>query len=266
MSNYARLPTIVEDKEDDKQEQIFKKPPPQEEEKTKEHVDNTQTTQLNKEDEKKKSLKEHLARCRAKSIEVRKAKKLEKEKNKKPRGRPKKVKQETSPLAQEIKPNVNLEVVEEYDPKTHRLNEVVKEVKEEVKKEVKELQPKRPTTNMGLDDKRPTTNMDLDYEKLADMVAGRLKPKQHLPPAPNTPKEPQQVNKPIVQNQQQVGNFLNSYADLIRQQERQKINKEREEKQKQNLNNATRSYYNKLPPVNLIQSDNAWDNLFNGKR
>jgi len=254
MSNYARLPTIVEDKEDDKQEQIFKKPPPQEVKENTQVEDKPQTTQLNKEDEKKKSLKEHLARCRAKSIEVRKAKKLEKEKNKKPRGRPKKVKQETSPLAQEIKPNVNLEVVEEYDPKTHRLNEVVKEVKEEVKKEVKELQPP------------PSNNMMLDYEKLADMVAGRLKPKQHLPPAPNTPKEPQQVNKPIVQNQQQVGNFLNSYADLIRQQERQKITQEREEKQKQNLNNATRSYYNKLPPVNLIQSDNAWDNLFNGKR
>tara|TARA_R110002020_G_scaffold387161_1_gene597865 strand:+ start:862 stop:1608 length:747 start_codon:yes stop_codon:yes gene_type:complete len=247
--SYARLPTIVEDKEEDKQEQIFKKPPPQE---NTQIEDKPQTTQLTEQEQKQKSLKEHLARCRAKSIEVRKAKKAEKEKNKKPRGRPRKVKQEASPLQEEFKPNVNLEVKEEYDPKTHRINEVVKEVKEEVK----ELQPP------------PSNNMDLDYEKLADMVAGRLKPKQNLPPANNTlqQKAPPQLNKPVVQNQQQVGNFLNSYADLIRQQERQKIKQEREEKQKQNLNNATRSYYSKLPPVNLIQSDNAWDNLFNGKR
>ena len=264
MSNYARLPQITEDNEDKEQEKIFNKPPPPVEKENTQVEDKPQTTQLSEQEQKKQSLKEHLARCRVKSIETRKAKALEKKANKKPRGRPKKVKEE-SPLKEEFKPNINMEVVEEYDPKTHRLNEVVKDVK----KEVKELQPKRPTTNMGLDNNRPTTSMDLDYEKLADMVAGRLKPKhQNLPPAPNTKQQqaPPQLNKPIVQNQQQVGNFLNSYADLIRQQERKKITEERAEKQKQNLNNATRSYYNKLPPVNLITSDNAWDNCFNGKR
>lgn len=252
MSNYARLPTITEDKQEDKQEQIFKKPPPEEPKENTQIEDKPQTTQLTEQEQKQKSLREHLARCRAKSIEVRKAKKAEKEKNKKPRGRPRKVKQESSPLQNEIKPNVNLEVVEEYDPKTHRINEVQKEVKEEVKKEVKELQPP------------PSNNMMLDYEKLADMVAGRLKPKD-LPPPPQ-PKATQQVNKPIVQNQQQVGNFLNSYAELIRQQERKKIQEEQQAKKQQHLQNATKAYYNKLPPVNLIQSDNAWDNLFNGRR
>lgn len=241
MSNYARLPQIPEEPAPEKEEeQIFKKPdvedlkPPAKE--------------LTEAEQKKKSLKEHLARCRVKSIETRKAKAEEKKKNKKPRGRPKKVK-DPSPLVEEFKPNVNLEVKEEYDETTHRINEVVEEPKEVVE-QIKEV----------VEETKQNYSMDLDYEKLADMVAGRLKPKENKPPAPAPAQQ-----QPVVNNQQQVGNFLSSYADMVRQQERAKIVEEKKQRQQENINNATRNYYKKLPPVSLIQSDNAWDNLFNPK-
>tara|TARA_R110000787_G_scaffold92854_1_gene195032 strand:+ start:672 stop:1409 length:738 start_codon:yes stop_codon:yes gene_type:complete len=239
--SYARLPQIPEDTQEVEEKKIFKK------------VDTIETTQpkgLTEAEEKKKSLKEHLARCREKSIATRKKNAEIKKANKKPRGRPKK-----SPLTEEdtpeFKPNIQLEVVEEYDEKTHRINEVEP-------KKVEEVAPKEVVAPIA---KQTTNNMDLDYEKLADMVAGRLKPPTPPITKPTTPQIPQ---TPMINNQQEVGTFLTGYADMIRQNERQNINKEKEQRQQQNLEQATKSYYGKLPPVSLIKSDNAWDNLFNG--
>jgi hypothetical protein len=255
MSNYARLPVIAQETNKQEQEQIFKKPPVAEHKEVLEVSEDKVEDKplLSNEEQKKQSLKDHLAKCRIKSIETRKAKALEKKANKKSVGRPKKDK-EASPLQTEFKPkviydkpNVNLEVVEEVK-KVAPLIQVL---------ETPELIPIRPTTNKGLDNNIPSTNMGFDYEKLADMIAGRMKP-THTPQVSEKKVEPQ-----IVNNQSQVGNFLSSYGDLIRQQERTKIQEEKKENQKNNLNNATKSYYKKLPPVNLIPSDNAWDNIFN---
>jgi hypothetical protein len=32
------------------------------------------------------------------------------------------------------------------------------------------------------------------------------------------------------------------------------------------MNQRTQRYYNKLPPVSFVSSDNPWDNLLNPKR
>ena len=92
------------------------------------------------------------------------------------------------------------------------------------------------------------------------MVAGRMKP----PPPITKPTIQTMPQTPMINNQQEVGTFLTGYADMIRQNERQNMTKEREQRQQQNLEQATKNYYGKLPPVSLIKSDNAWDNLFNG--
>ena len=80
MTDFGRVPLLnVEEEKSDKE--IFDKP----------KVKETKTS--DEVDDKKLKLKEHLAKCRAKSVEVRKAKALEKKANKKPVGRPKRVKE-----------------------------------------------------------------------------------------------------------------------------------------------------------------------------
>ena len=88
MSGYSRLPTIdpVDNKPHLEEEQIFNKP----KDEVKVIDDKPPTTELTEQEQKSKNLKEHLARCREKSIATRRAKAEEKKKNKKPRGRPKK--------------------------------------------------------------------------------------------------------------------------------------------------------------------------------
>lgn len=233
MSKYARLPILPADETPEKvEEQIFNKPEPTPE------LTPPPKKELTPEEQKKQSLAQHLAKCRAKSLETRKKKALEKKANKKPRGRPKKVKvveTETKGVADSTLPQEPIQRTEDPEPEP--------------------TPPPTPETIPEL------PAMTLDYEKLADMVAGRLKPKEKKPDTP-----PKIEPKPIVNNQQQVGNFLSSYADLIRQQERTKLIEENKQKQKEKLQQQTKNYYKKLPPVSLINSNNEWDNLFNGRR
>lgn len=239
--SYGRLPQIPEDTQEVEEKKIFKKESP---------VESTETKGLTEAEQKKQSLKEHLSKCREKSIATRKKNAEIKKANKKPRGRPPKKSPLTEDNTPEFKPNIQLEVVEEYDEKTHRINEVEREVEVEPVKEVAKVVAPPPVN----------TNMDLDYEKLADMVAGRMKP----PPPITKPTIQTMSQTPMINNQHEVGTFLTGYADMIRQNERQNIMKERESKQQEHLQQATKNYYGKLPPVSLIKSDNAWDNLFNG--
>ena len=232
MSKYGRLPNLpIEETPEKVEEKIFNKPEPTPE------LTPPPKKELTPEEQKKQSLKDHLARCRAKSIETRKKKAEIKKANKKPRGRPKKVKG----VAAGEKEAVNTIIPQEPIQRT----------------EDPEPEPTPPPTPETIPE---LPAMTLDYEKLADMVAGRLKPKEKIPQAPKV-EAPQ-----IVNNQQQVGNFLSSYADLIRQQERTKLVDENKQKQQQQLQQRTTNYYKKLPPVSLINSTNEWDNLFNGKR
>lgn len=229
------------------EKEIFKKPEPVEKEKP-------QTEELTPEQKKKQSLKEHLARCRAKSIAVRKARAEEKKKNKKPRGRPKKVKE-----------NVKIDINEQetYDPTTHRIEEKeetpqpppedkgnLKDLKEYHEKKKEEVAP-APAPSPA----------QLDYNKLAELVAEKMKPKQQAQPVAPPPQQPQVFN-----NQKEITNFLTSYTNLVLQNDKARREAEQKKKQQENLNRATQNYYKKLPPMNLIKSDNPWDNCFNGNR
>ena len=177
-------------------------------------------------DEKKQRLSEHLARCRVKSAEVRAAKKAEKQANKKPRGRPKKVKEPVAPT-----------------------EEVVLEVIEKPLKEFKEEEPKQ-------------NSQQIDYEKLTNMLAAKMRPPTPTPTAKVTPPPPQQK---LVNNQEQLGNFLTQFGNVVRQQEQKKMAEAAVLKKKTDLHKNTKKYYGKLPPTNFFEPTNDWDALFNAR-
>ena len=196
-------------------------------------------------------MKQHLARCRVKSAEVRAAKKIEKQANKKPRGRPKKLKE---PL---------LPVVEEE-------NQVVMEVKETIPptpnsqtfEKVKQNGGLGVSPHVGIAKPDEPINKDfnmIDYQKLTDMIAAKMKP---VAPVAKAAPPPQQK---IVNNQEQMGNFLTQYTQAIRLQEQKKAKEQMAAARKEALHKNTKKYYGKLPPVNYFQSENNWDNIFNPK-
>ena len=261
MSDYNRLPPIdpAGDKQAQTEEKIFKKPEPLENTQ-KENTESTQVAELTPAEQKKQSLKEHLARCRVKSIATRKAKAEERKKNKKPRGRPKKVKE-----------NVEIQINEQetYNPTTHRIEEkepVENQIVEPPKnkgnlKDIKEYHEKK-------EEKKQETRQhnfnqqQLDYNKLAELVAEKMKPPKQAQPVAT----PQPQLAPQMNNQKEITNFLQSYTQLVLQNDKVKRENEQKKQQQQNLQQATNNYYKKLPPMNLLKSDNPWDNCFNGNR
>ena len=220
-NNYSRMPDVGSDEVEveEKDEMIFKDP---------KQIETSHEPKVSESaDEKKQRLKDHLAKCRIKSAEVRAAKKAEKQANKKPRGRPKKLKE---PL---------LPVVEEE-------NQVVMQVKE--------------TSGIAKPDEPINKNFNMiDYQKLTDMIAAKMKP---VAPVAKAAPPPQQK---IVNNQEQMGNFLTQYTQAIRLQEQKKAKEQMAAARKEALHKNTKKYYGKLPPVNYFQSENNWDNIFNPK-
>tara|TARA_R110002126_G_scaffold34525_10_gene106862 strand:+ start:248 stop:925 length:678 start_codon:yes stop_codon:yes gene_type:complete len=221
-NNYSRMPDVgsdepeVEDKHDDL---IFKEPT---------QIETSHEPKVSESvDEKKERLKEHLARCRVKSAEVRAAKKAEKQANKKPRGRPKKLKEPVAPT-----------------------EEVVLDIKEMNEPLLKE-EPKQ-------------NSQQIDYEKLTNMLAAKMRP---LTPTPTptakvTPPPPQQK---LVNNQEQLGNFLTQFGNVVRQQEQKKMAEAAVIKKKNDLHKNTKKYYGKLPPTNFFEPTTDWDALFNAR-
>ena len=263
--SYARMPTLPkETPEEIADEKIFKKPPVVmetiEEENKVIHTDNEEKNLIpppQKEEKKKHDLKAHLAKCREKSIAVRKAKAEQKKKEKRPVGRPRKKK-----VVEEAIPLPVTQDTEEVEP-----NRVVEEPKEiQETRRVKSVEEQNPVQKQH----------QIDYELLADMLATKMKPTPHSQPHhfQSQPREIPKRNQPQTPaeyiNNNSMGNFLDSYSNMIREQERKKMKEEaernRQQKQQEKLQSATQRYYQKLPPVSLIQSDNAWDNCFNGKR
>lgn len=225
-NNYSRMPDVGSDEPEieEKEEMIFKDPTQIETSHTPKETESA--------DEKKQRLKDHLAKCRIKSAEVRAAKKAEKQANKKPRGRPKKLKE---PL---------LPVVEEE-------NQVVMQVKE--------------TSGIAKPDEPINKNFNMiDYQKLTDMIAAKMSRPATPTPTPVAPVAPPPQQK-IVNNQEQMGNFLTQYTQAIRLQEQKKAKEQMAAARKEALHKNTKKYYGKLPPVNYFQSENNWDNIFNPK-
>lgn len=235
MTDYGRVPQMdLETNVKEEEKEVF-------EVKEKEPV-----KEVSKEDEKKIKLREHLARCREKSAKVRAEKKAERIANKKPRGRPKKVKE--SNLDMSVKPIEEISTPEPIPPK-----EV--EVFNQEKKRIETIEipqqietPKAPASNSMFD-------MDMLLNKIDERMDTRLKnfkppPQQsyHLPPQNYYQPQPQI-------NEQQ-----------IREDERKRMKDERDRKKQEVMNQRTQRYYNKLPPVSFVSSDNPWDNLLNPKR
>ena len=223
-NNYSRMPDVGSDEPEieEKEEMIFKDPTQIETSHTPKETESA--------DEKKQRLKDHLAKCRIKSAEVRAAKKAEKQANKKPRGRPKKLKEPLLPVVEE-------------DVGTPP---IVMQVKE--------------TSGIAKPDEPINKNFNMiDYQKLTDMIAAKMKP---VAPVAKAAPPPQQK---IVNNQEQMGNFLTQYTQAIRLQEQKKAKEQMAAARKEALHKNTKKYYGKLPPVNYFQSENNWDNIFNPK-
>jgi len=233
------MPNVDSGEPEEKEEMIFKEP---------ENIARDPTPkQSENPDDKKKRLSDHLARCREKSKVVRAKKKEERIANKKPRGRPKK-KVEVNENTDEIKVIDNSEASLEMN-----IEEVPKKKLEFKPKEV----PKKQPTGIAQPDEPINKNFNMiDYERLSNMVAQKMKPVVR--------NEPVQQKK-IVNNQEQMGNFLKQYGDAVRVQEQKRIQKEKEEKEKEDFKKRTKRYYGKLPAPDLF-SENNWDNIFNPRR
>lgn len=171
----------------------------------------------------KQKLRERLAKAREKSLAVRKAKAEEKKKNKKPVGRPKKEK--TIPTTT-IKLDDNTEISYPTPSK-----EVIKEVVDTPKP----TQPPPPKVKKEIPLEKPQppiqNHFNIDYDKISNLV----------------------VDKILIKNKQEA--------------ERLKLKKKQEEEEKQKredgLRNATRNYFSRLPPVNYVNPNSAWDDCFN---
>ena len=259
-SDFGRVPELdmTEDAPKKEEEKIFDKP--------KENVSMKIKEEPKKEDDKKLKLKEHLAKCRQKSIEVRRAKAEEKKKNKKPRGRPRKEKEEEQP-------KVNVQslpepVIEKTLPPPEE-KEIFKEVKQtlddgtEVKYAVSLDDQQNDVMEKDQPVKQPQLNLDDLWSKLSSKIDEKLSTTQTLTPI-QTPQD----------------NFIKYYEEMkaredqIRKDEREKMKAEALQHKQNILTGATNKYFNKLgystpqpkQPVVSSEPTNAWDNLLNPRR
>ena len=211
-------------------------------------------------DDKKLKLKEHLAKCRLKSAEVRKAKALEKKANKKPVGRPKRVAEkmvldiEDTPPVSHLTAKDNTE--EEIFVPAVKVMPTIKEEEDKV------LTPP-PSNNMF--------DMDMMLNKFDERMDQKLKAFQTPTPQP-TP----QPNMGIDPNVYGFVSYMKDQEEKIRNEERSKYVNELEQKKNDLLLQNNRKYFKKLPsrqfhqPVQhhqqAPQENNMWDDLLNPKR
>ena len=193
------------------------------------------------ETDKKKKLKEHLAKCREKSAVVRKAKAQEKKANKKSVGRPKK--QEVQKTDKDY--GAKDRVVEEEEEE---------EQEEEVFKEKINKIPSAPQPQFDIEDL---------FNKFDERMNKKLE-QFKTPPAP----APTPTPVPQLNNNHDFMNMFKQQEDMIRNDERQKINLEKEQLKLKELEKANQRYYGRLPPSNLTPptEQNEWDKLLNVRK
>ena len=249
--SYGRVPnvelTVSEKKEDE--EEVFEEP-----------VEEQPVVS-----DKKQKLKDHLAKCRVKSIAVRKEKKEIKLANKKPVGRPSTKAKKQTDLNVAVCPS---DLPQEYKPSPEYVSsEEEEEVAEETVFTEKQKATKKPKAykNVATSETSDAGYETMDYERLADMVANKMRP------VPSKPSAPEPVYHEPPSNNFGFGNYeqMRAYENKIRDEERTKYNTEHETKQKEKakrLDDATKKYFRKMPPVNILNPDNMWDNAFNPRR
>ena len=241
MTDFGRVPMLDINEPEKEEKEIFEKKEP------------TKAIAKN-DDEKKMKLKEHLAKCRAKSAEVRKAKALEKKANKKPVGRPKLVKEnrtmEVEPVAPIKQDEEPVQEVEIFNPTTKRLETIIED---------KPIEP--PSNNMF--------DMDMMLNKFDERMDQKLKAFQ-IPSATPSP----QHNMGVDPNVYGFVSYMKDQEDKIRKEERSKYVVELEQKKNDLLMQNNRKYFSKLPPrqfhqpvqAPVKQENNMWDDLLNPKR
>ena len=245
MTDFGRVPLLdIEDDKTDKE--IFEKQPPKQ-------------APIAGADEKKMKLKEHLAKCREKSAEVRKAKALEKKANKKPVGRPKRVKENLILDVEEKRP-VSPCSTNEKQEEIFKHNEPPKVM--QTIKEDKVLSPPIPPTSNSMFD------MDMMLNKFDERMNQKLKAFQ-TPAPPPTP----QHNMGIDPNVYGFVSYMKDQEEKIRNEERSKYVNELEQKKNDLLLQNNRKYFKKLPsrqfhqaPQSAPQETNMWDDLLNPKK
>ena len=251
MTDFGRVPLMEVEQPSKEEKEIFEKP---------------KAEPTNSEDDKKLKLKEHLKMCREKSAKVRKEKAQEKKKNKRPVGRPKKVK--------EPKANINMVVSEE--PTIEEPLESIEEQAED-KTEVEIFKPELETIP---EDKvlpppppvpkaQPVFDMDMLLNKFDERMNDKLKAFQ----------VPEPIAKPAIPNMGFDPNvlgfvsYMKDHEEKIRNEERTKYVMELEQKKNETLMNNTKKYFSRLPPRQFQapppaqpRQNDIWDDLLNPRR
>lgn len=257
MTDFGRVPIMEVEQPAKEEKEIFEKP-----------KEDSKTNSA--EDDKKLKLKEHLKMCREKSAKVRKEKAQEKKKNKRPVGRPKKVK--------EPKPNINM-VVEQTSVAEEDPIESIQEQAED-KTEVEIFNPETKRLETIPEDKvlpppvpkaQPAFDMDMLLNKFDERMNEKLKAFQV--PEPPQAKQSIQPNMGFDPNVLGFVSYMKDHEEKIRNEERSKYVMELEQKKNETLMNNTRKYFSRLPPRQFQapppaqprQSD-MWDDLLNPRR
>jgi len=257
MTDFGRVPIMEIEQPAKEEKEIFDKPKPE---------------PTDAESEKKLKLKEHLKMCREKSAITRKANALEKKKNKRPVGRPKKVKSSMPTTS-----GIVMEVEEPLD--------TIQEQAED-KNETEIFKSGKPTTSGIVKDKliqvvetpelipppvpkaQPSFDMDMLLNKFDERMDTRLKAFQV--PAPASQQVPSMGFDPNVLG---FVTYMKDQEEKIRNEERTKYVRELEHKKNETLVHNTRKYFSKLPPRQFQapaptqpRQTDIWDDLLNPRR
>ena len=242
--------------------------------------------------DKKLKMKEHLARCREKSMEVRKANALEKKANKKPRGRPKKViedikehlleKDKGFPQEENVGDDVGEVEIFTQPKKSFKktqqngvigvspINKVKKEPKQAIiKQEVIEpkdemIIPPKSQNDLMIDMfSQFEDRMNKKFDSLGDRTQSAPinipvpTPKQTPTPAPQQYLlEKDNKNGGLGFPQQDMFGFMTymkQQEQMIRNEERTKITEELQQKKAELQHKNTSNYFKKLPQPNFNQ-------------
>tara|TARA_R110002074_G_scaffold314892_2_gene485256 strand:- start:1110 stop:1889 length:780 start_codon:yes stop_codon:yes gene_type:complete len=258
MSDFGRVPLMDIEEPAKEEKEIFDKPTAKAEPKK------------DDESEKKMKLKEHLARCRVKSAEVRKAKATEKKKNKRPVGRPKKVKEQN--INMEVSLDNNQNDLMDKDQPLDSIQEQAEDKDEvEIFKQKDKLIQVLETPELippPVPKAQPAFDMDMLLNKFDERMNDKLKAFQV--PANPSPAVPSMGFDPNILG---FVSYMKDQEEKIRNEERNKYVVELEQKKNESLLQNTRKYFSKLPPrqfqapapVQPRQND-IWDDLLNPKR
>tara|TARA_R110001592_G_scaffold108746_3_gene303850 strand:+ start:170 stop:946 length:777 start_codon:yes stop_codon:yes gene_type:complete len=257
MTDFGRVPLMEVEQPAKEEKEIFEKP-------------KADPPKNSAEDEKKLKLKEHLKMCREKSAKVRKEKAQEKKKNKRPVGRPKKVK--------DPKPNINM-VVEQTPVVEEDPLESIEEQAED-KTEVEIFNPETKRLETIPEDKalpppvpkaQPTFDMDMLLNKFDERMNEKLKAFQVPEPIATPP--PAIPNMGFDPNVLGFVSYMKDQEEKIRNEERKKYVMELEQKKNETLMNNTRKYFSRLPPRQFQapvptqpKQTDIWDDLLNPRR